>query len=136
MFDDDIEDAVTAAFNDALTQADRPGELPTLVLVHSSPGHEETVIATVNELTGGDTPIVGAARGEDGADVAGGLVIYCAGCRLAVGDELDAVRQQLNEAFDGAPNVAAFTFGEQGCLLGGENHHDNLMISAAVFGTV
>jgi hypothetical protein len=67
------------------------------------------------------------------ATAAGGLVIYCAGCMLTVGDRLPQVVSSLGEAFAGAPFIGAFTFGEQGCLLGGENQHGNLMISVAAF---
>jgi hypothetical protein len=74
-----------------------------------------------------------AHRGRSDVALAGGLVIYCAGCMLAVGDSLPAVAQELVTALDGQPFIGAFTFGEQGCLLGGENRHGNLMISVAVF---
>jgi hypothetical protein len=30
--------------------------------------------------------------------------------------------------------MGMFSFGEQGCLFGGENRHGNLMISAIIFG--
>jgi hypothetical protein len=72
-------------------------------------------------------------RGRPNAGLAGGLVIYCAGCMLAVGDELPGVAKELATALGGSPFIGAFTFGEQGCLLGGENRHGNLMISVAVF---
>lgn len=61
-------------------------------------------------------------------DVAGALLIYCAGCSLAVQDRADAIL----EAFGGeipAPFVAAFTFGEVGSVLPGRYDHANLMAS-------
>lgn len=67
-------------------------------------------------------------------DVAGALVIYCAGCMLTVQSEMDAVAASLRQALDGAPLLGTFTFGEQGCFREGENYHGNLMISVVVFG--
>jgi hypothetical protein len=77
--------------------------------------------------------LVDGRRGRAQANPAGGLVIYCAGCMLAVGDDLPRVAKELTTALSGTPFIGAFTFGEQGCLLGGENRHGNLMISVAVF---
>ena len=64
---------------------------------------------------------------------AGGLVVYCGGCRLAVGEEISEVAATVAEAFDGAPFIGCFTFGEQGQLVD-RNVHGNLMISAVAFG--
>jgi hypothetical protein len=77
--------------------------------------------------------LIGTPEGRGVKRAAGGLVIYCAGCMLTVGDRLPQVAQSLDAAFQGVPFIGAFTFGEQGCLLGGENQHGNLMISAAAF---
>ena len=65
--------------------------------------------------------------------ISGALVIYCAGCMLTVQDEMAEVAAEVREALGGKPFVGAFTFGEQGCFPGGENHHGNLMISVVVF---
>lgn len=74
-----------------------------------------------------------AALGDSGPEVAGGLVIYCAGCRLAVGGAIDRVVAEFTDGFDGHPFLGAFTGGEQGPILGCA-YHANLMISAVVFG--
>ena len=66
-------------------------------------------------------------------NVAGALVIYCAGCMLTVQDQMDAVAENIADALEQKPFVGTFTFGEQGCFIGGENHHGNLMISVVVF---
>lgn len=69
-----------------------------------------------------------------GADnLAGGLVVYCAGCMLAVGDEMPKVAKAVSASFDGKPFIGCFTFGEQGSMLN-RNAHGNLMISAVTFG--
>jgi hypothetical protein len=65
--------------------------------------------------------------------ISGALVIYCAGCMLTVQDQMDQVAAEVRNALDGKPFIGAFTFGEQGCFIGGENHHGNLMISVVVF---
>lgn len=66
--------------------------------------------------------------------ISGALVIYCAGCMLTVQDRMDEVARGLGEMLGGKPFLGTFTFGEQGCFIGGSNHHGNLMISVVVFG--
>jgi hypothetical protein len=65
--------------------------------------------------------------------VAGALIVYCAGCMLTVQDDMDQVTAEVRRALGNAPFLGTFTFGEQGCFIGGENHHGNLMISVVVF---
>lgn len=66
-------------------------------------------------------------------DVEGALIVYCAGCMMTVGDRLNEVVDSLRKALPGIPFLGTFTFGEQGCFLGGENRHGNLMISVLLF---
>ncbi|MCB9570243.1 MAG: FIST C-terminal domain-containing protein [Myxococcales bacterium] len=70
---------------------------------------------------------------RQGDAIAGALVIFCAGCMLTIRDDLDDVVAGLREALGEVPFLGAFTFGEQGCFVGGENCHGNLMISVTVF---
>ena len=65
--------------------------------------------------------------------LAGALIVYCAGCMLAVGEAMPAVAATVSASLGGRPFVGCFTFGEQGCLLD-RNAHGNLMISAVAFG--
>lgn len=65
--------------------------------------------------------------------VCGALVIYCAGCMLTVQNEMDKVATGVSHVLQGNPFIGVFTFGEQGCFVGGENRHGNLMISVVVF---
>ena len=67
------------------------------------------------------------------ANLAGGLVVYCAGCMLAVDDQMPEVSKTVATSFKGMPFIGCFTFGEQGLMLG-KNVHGNLMISAIAFG--
>lgn len=69
----------------------------------------------------------------DRRSLTGGLVIYCAGCMLTVRDQMDAVAESIASALGGAPFLGVFTFGEQGCFVGNQNSHGNLMISTVVF---
>jgi len=66
-------------------------------------------------------------------DVAGALVVYCAGCMLTVQDRLNEVVDNLRSALPNIPFLGVYTFGEQGCFLSGENRHGNLMISVLLF---
>jgi hypothetical protein len=68
-----------------------------------------------------------------GDEIAGGMVVYCAGCMMAVGDQVAQVSETASESFGGAPFLGCFTFGEQGVILD-QNVHGNLMISAIAFG--
>lgn len=65
--------------------------------------------------------------------IAGALVIFCAGCMLTVRDELDEVVASIRASLGEVPFLGGFTFGEQGCFVGGENRHGNLMISVTLF---
>ena len=76
-----------------------------------------------------------AAQGLPGGpgSLAGGLVVYCAGCMLAVGEDMPRVAEIVSASFGGSPHLGCFTFGEQGALVD-RNVHGNLMISAIAFG--
>jgi hypothetical protein len=65
--------------------------------------------------------------------VAGGLIVYCGGCKLAVGDDITQVASAVAQGLGQAAFVGCFTFGEQGRLID-RNVHGNLMISAIAFG--
>lgn len=67
------------------------------------------------------------------SEVQGALMTYCGGCRLTVEDSLGEVATGVKDVLKGAPFVGAFTFGEQGAIVGAGNRHGNLMISCIVF---
>lgn len=69
----------------------------------------------------------------DLSDVRGMILVFCAGCMLSVQDRIEEVRAALSESLPGVPILAAFTFGEQGPAMVGQNRHGNLMISSVVF---
>ncbi len=65
--------------------------------------------------------------------IVGGLAIYCAGCMLTVEPKMDEVSGFIRQALNDQPFVGVFTFGEQGCFVGNDNAHGNLMISIVAF---
>jgi len=69
----------------------------------------------------------------DKNQLAGSLIVYCAGCMLGVNDRMNEVSSSIDEALGGSPFNGVFTFGEQGCFIDGVNRHANLMISAVIF---
>jgi len=68
-------------------------------------------------------------------DISGALIVYCAGCMLAVNGEskMNEVAAELNAILGNVPFMGVFTFGEQGSMLGKSNLHGNLMISVTLF---
>ena len=67
-------------------------------------------------------------------ELEGSLVFFCAGCMLSIPDRLPEVVEGLQTGLSHAPFLGAFTLGEQGCFIGGENRHGNLMIAVLIFG--
>ncbi|WP_334028790.1 FIST signal transduction protein [Alteromonas sp. P256] len=69
----------------------------------------------------------------DDSKPVGVLLVYCAGCRLTVGDQIHPMLTSLQEKFESLPICGTYTFGEQGQFLDRKSRHGNLMISAVVF---
>ncbi len=92
-------------------------------------GTEEGLISRVGRVAS-STLSTYAASAEN---ISGALIIYCAGCMLSIQEHRDEVVRELRAALPGIPFLGAFTFGEQGCFVGGENRHGNLMISVLLF---
>jgi len=132
--------------------SERSGEVPYYLLVHPSeitPERGLKTFATVEEgsriyamkgerrrLVERAGRVASTARerlSQGSADIAGGLVVYCGGCRMAVGDEMPGVVREVANSFGAVPFLGCFTFGEQGSVLD-RNVHGNLMISAVTFG--
>lgn len=66
-------------------------------------------------------------------EIAGAMVVYCAGCMLTVEERLAEVADNICEALPSVPFLGSFTYGEQGSFLSGSNQHGNLMISVLLF---
>ncbi len=111
------------------------GVLSTFALIeegtrlHSMRGDKTRLI----ERAGKVASAAAAALPGGATNLAGGLVVYCAGCMLAVDDEMPEVSKTVAASFKGMPFIGCFTFGEQGLMLD-KNVHGNLMISAIAFG--
>ncbi|WP_201158522.1 FIST signal transduction protein [Rhodobaculum claviforme] len=73
-------------------------------------------------------------RASGGLGHRGALVVYCAGCMLAVRDRMDEVARGVTHALGPTPFLGVFTFGEQGAPLRQGTRHGNLMISCSTFG--
>ncbi|SNY60327.1 Uncharacterized conserved protein, contains FIST_N domain [Arsukibacterium tuosuense] len=63
------------------------------------------------------------------------IVIFCAGCMLAIPDDIKRVHHGIRQALENIPFIGGYTFGEQGRFADGINRHGNLMISAIIFGS-
>ncbi len=57
--------AVVAALQQALQNAGRFGEVPTLVWINGTPGFEEVMIAGIESVLGPDVPIAGGSSGDN-----------------------------------------------------------------------
>ena len=62
------------------------------------------------------------------------LVIFCAGCMLAVDKSTTDISKSIKRSLPDVPFIGGFTFGEQGRFADNVNRHGNLMISCVTFG--
>jgi hypothetical protein len=62
----------------------------------------------------------------------GGLLFYCGGCSMSLGDKMQMLVDELDPAAMGEPFLGALTFGEQG-MISDACTHGNLMVSALAF---
>ena len=97
--------------------------------IHSMRGNKTRLI----ERAGKVASVAASALPGGIASLAGGLIVYCAGCMLAVDDQMPEVAKTVASSFKDRPFIGCFTFGEQGFMLD-KNVHGNLMISAIAFG--
>lgn len=121
-----------------LSHPDAVHEDRALSLFTNAESGEKIVLmeSSTQDLVGSAKTIISKAfMGKSAQDVriAGALIIYCAGCMLAVQNELQELAKQFREGLGGQPFLGVYTFGEQGCALLGENSHANLMMSIIVF---
>jgi len=126
--------------------------LPYFLLVHPSEAYQDGSIGLFSDVQLGETltlmegsiesltaragKVAGlsAKLGNMSSDnISGGLMVYCGGCMLAVEDHMDDVISGVRHALPATPFLGVFTFGEQGVVIDGSNHHGNLMISCILF---
>ena len=70
----------------------------------------------------------------DAEAIEGAFILFCTGCMLSIQDRMPEVVSGIRKGLKNSPFLGAFTLGEQGCFIGGENRHANLMIAVLVFG--
>lgn len=122
------------------------------VLVHPERLVDDGGIATFAEVAVGETVVMmestkpslirrggsvarfaATTAGIKPEDIAGEYIVYCAGCSLALGDDVRAMVAATAKEVP-APFLMPFTFGEQGRLARGRLEHGNLMCSSLVLG--
>ncbi|WP_264405435.1 FIST signal transduction protein [Vibrio owensii] len=64
-YGDNIEASVDDALNMALLHANRVGEVPNLILLHATPGNEESIIECIDERFGTLVPIIGGSSADN-----------------------------------------------------------------------
>jgi len=92
-------------------------------------GSADSLISRAGSVAGG----ILERKGWNSQQLAGALVVYCAGCMLGIHPRMSEVTTGLREALGPVPFHGRFTFGEQGRFINGHNCHGNLMISVVIF---
>ncbi|MDX8381174.1 MAG: FIST N-terminal domain-containing protein [Ghiorsea sp.] len=59
------EDAAAKAVTQAITNANRPGEVPNLIWLASSPGKEEMVLSGITSIVGPNVPLIGGSVSDN-----------------------------------------------------------------------
>lgn len=129
---------------------DKVGAVPRYVLSHPHEVHRDGSLSLFTEVAKGDelvlmvgspgalvdrTDQVAARASRSAGLVGGGVLVYCAGCVGAIGDQVPTVAKRFYDRIGRAPFLGAATFGEQGCFTGERavNRHGNLMCDAILF---
>jgi hypothetical protein len=130
---------------------DRVGNVPRYLLSHPHEVRRDGALTFFTELAQGDEivlmigsaasllertdQVVQRAIGRTGAKPRGGVLVYCGGCVMAIGDRAKEVGTTYARAIGGAPFIGAATFGEVGCFTGPTpvNRHGNLMCDTVLF---
>lgn len=64
--EDDIFQSAKHVLRRAIDNSGRPGELPALVTLHATPGHEEIILQAIRDELGINIPIIGGSAADDG----------------------------------------------------------------------
>lgn len=65
LIEDDPENAATSAVSEAISNAQRPGELPDFVFLHAAPGCEEQILQGLKSYLGDHIPIQGGSSADN-----------------------------------------------------------------------
>lgn len=90
--------------------------------------------ATIDELIDATGNTLRETRKQLYTDAAAYILIHCGGRKLAIGDRLEEVHEQLVKEAKGVPFITAFTFGEYGYDEHSANICGGLMLSFTAFG--
>lgn len=104
-----------------------------LVLLEGSRENITHGVSIVAQRLLGRADSISSKTPGDGIPVLGGLVIFCAGCMLYLGEDIAKAARLLDRSLGSAPFLGFHTFGEQGQLVDGSSRHGNLMYSALLF---
>jgi hypothetical protein len=133
-------------------EIDRVGRVPRYLLSHPHAVHSDGSMSFFTEFAVGETLVLmmgslgsllertdqavhRALHGDRSANLRGGILIYCGGCVMALGQKTDEVATLFAKAVKNAPFLGAATFGEIGCFPGPSpvNRHGNLMCDVLLF---
>lgn len=134
-------------------EVDRVGRVPRYLLSHPHAVHRDGSMSFFTDFVAGDNVVLmmgslgsllertdqvvhRALHGDRASALRGGVLIYCGGCVMAIGEKTDEVASLFSRAVQGAPFLGAATFGEIGCFPGPSptNRHGNLMCDVLLFG--
>lgn len=90
--------------------------------------------ATIDELIDATGNTLRETRKQLYTEAAAYILIHCGGRKLAIGDRLEEVYEQLVKEAKGVPFITAFTFGEYGYDEHSANICGGLMLSFTAFG--
>lgn len=133
-------------------EVDRVGRVARYLLSHPHAVHADGSMSFFTELAVGDTftmmmgslgsllertdqVVHRALHGDRTQPLRGGILVYCGGCVMALGEKTTEVAGLFSKAVKGAPFLGAATFGEVGCFPGPTpvNRHGNLMCDVVLF---
>jgi len=132
---------------------DRVGNVPRYLLSHPHEVRADHALTLFTDVAVGDElammvgsegglmerteQVVARARGtaHRATPIAGGILVYCGGCVMAIGERAKEVGKLYAKAIANAPFIGAATFGEIGCFAGPTptNRHGNLMCDTVLF---
>ena len=89
--------------------------------------------ASVDELIDATGKTMKELNKEMNGDIGAYLLVHCGGRRLAIGDRIGEVVEQIKKEAKGVPFLGVFTFGEYGVKDHGSNTTGGLMLSFTAF---
>ncbi len=113
-----------------------PEKKAVLVLSYIREGEEVYHATATDSFLVSRTAVVVRKSLDPFFRIAGGILVYCAGCIAPIKGRLDEISKIYRKMVRGAPFIGAATYGEQGSIrVKGEikNFHANQMINTVIF---